>query len=160
AVKRNLVTEAIADVGEMAHRAGLVPFLDVRVENLLSAGTHRLTEIGVVRMPFAAAGASEYLHHLVVVVEGYRRVVPGAYHVALLGQELVALLRFRGPVIRGFTAPNREVIRRPKAPDFEDQFAVPIIEDGELGIGGLAVVNVAEPPAETEDRLRQLFLVQ
>ncbi len=43
----------------------------------------------------------------------------------------------------------------PEAANLEDQLGGAVIEDGDLRVGGLALVGVAEPAAQAEDRLRQ-----
>src|SRR6266436_7056000 len=41
--------------------------------------------------------------------------------------------------------------------DFEDQLAIAVIEDANLGVGRLAVVDVTESPADANDTLGQLI---
>ena len=44
--------------------------------------------------------------------------------------------------------------------DFEDQLAIAVIEDANLGVGRLAVVDVTESAADANDTLGQLILAQ
>src|SRR5207249_3242314 len=47
-----------------------------------------------------------------------------------------------------------------QATNLENQFAVAVIENANLGVGSLAIVKVAEPAADTDDRFGQLILAQ
>src|SRR5262249_44657716 len=144
------LAETVADIAQVAQGAGQVALLDLGVELFLLAAADRLDEVAEVVL-----ATVEGLDDGPVIGERGAAGITRADQVALaavedVADEVVALLALE--VLVGS-------VRR-QAADLEDQLAVAVVEDTHLGVGRLAVIDVAEPAAEAEDCLRQFVLAQ
>src|SRR5205823_3032099 len=60
-------------------------------------------------------------------------------------------------VVPGADLGRERALARQSA-DLEDQLRVPVVEHADLRIGGLPIIHITEPTADTDHRLRQLVL--
>src|SRR5207302_2810302 len=118
---------------QVAEGAGEVALQDFALQVLAPAAAHRVDEVAEV-----IAAAVEGGDDLALLIEGHTAVVIRKNQVAVAAVEDVTDLRAGG--IGGL---HLEGIGR-KAADLEDQLAFAVVEEDDLGVGGLAVVHIAE----------------
>ena len=130
-----------------------MPILDVEVEILVVAALDRLHEIREVLLVAAFRPLAQLF---AVVIEG------GAGTVARCDGES----RGAVPDVAGFVEwaavlqAERDGRLDLEAPDIGDQQRVVPLKDGDLAVGRVAIVDVAEPAAETDNPLGKLLLAE
>src|SRR5262249_30206263 len=110
----------------MAQGAGQMPFEDVAVQQLRFTAAHRRDEV-----PEMIAAAAELRQHLTVGRVGDGILVAGNDEVTVRAMEDIADL-------------DALVVPADQAAYLEDQLTVAVVEDGNLRVGRLAIVDVAE----------------
>src|SRR5579875_751103 len=140
--ERLFVTEAIADVAQMAQGAGEMAFENVGVEVLDLAAADGLDEVAI--MVFAAV---EFLDDLALGGESGRFFVTGADHVTV-------------GAVPDIADPGAEQSLGQQSAHLKNQLTVAVIEDTNLRVGGLAIIEVAVAAADAENAFGQLLLVQ
>src|SRR5262249_41257111 len=114
----------------------------IGVEVRVLAAANALDEVVVV-----VAAALERLQLLALGGEDDAGIVAGADEVAFRAVEDIAYLG------------AQQVFAR-QAAHFEVQVAIAVVEEADLGVGGLAVIDVAEAAADAEHALGQLVLAE
>ena len=128
-----------------------MPVLDVEVEILVVAALDRLHEIREVQL---IAAPLPFAQFVAVEVIGHTGTVVGGDDVALGAVPDVA-----GPQRSGLEA-ERDGRLDLEASNIGDQQGVVPLEDGDLAVGRVAIVDVAEPAADTHHPLGQFLLAE